>query len=270
MAGVSGYDYCKFLRQGTYSDFTIATNGVEFKVHKIVIAAASEFFRAVCGGRFQVRFLDILIFLPDALQEQHDGCVDLPEDSPEIIARMIVYLYTGKYHSAMTEEVSSLLRDQCPDKTSTTPVKSDVQLLNCMEADVLTYRCADKLNIQNLKTAASASFQVHFQKYLYSVDFGSKPLATIVGLVYESTSYDDTALRQYVTNHCIARHKAVQKSKELVQILEKNEYNAWSTGMHLQSRKKALQSELSTVKLELASAKQELVHQRKELGTAQD
>lgn len=54
MAGISKDAYRNILRSGAHSDFRITSNDVEFKVHKVIITAASEFFRIVCQEGFKV------------------------------------------------------------------------------------------------------------------------------------------------------------------------------------------------------------------------
>jgi hypothetical protein len=42
------------LKTGEYHDFTITCKGFTFRVHKLVLRAASDFFRTLCDGNFQV------------------------------------------------------------------------------------------------------------------------------------------------------------------------------------------------------------------------
>jgi hypothetical protein len=54
MSGVPPDAFRKILESGAHSDFSITCRDATFKVHKVIIAAASEFFKVACQGGFKV------------------------------------------------------------------------------------------------------------------------------------------------------------------------------------------------------------------------
>ncbi|KAF4458120.1 Speckle-type POZ protein [Fusarium austroafricanum] len=68
----------RLFKTGAYSDFTITCRGKEFKVHKAIICPQSSFFKAACNGSFK---------------EAHEGKMDLPDDDPVAVEKMLRYLY---------------------------------------------------------------------------------------------------------------------------------------------------------------------------------
>ncbi len=55
MAAFSAQSQLKQLQTGDFSDFKIVCRNKEFRVHRVVICAESEFFDAMCKGKFKVR-----------------------------------------------------------------------------------------------------------------------------------------------------------------------------------------------------------------------
>jgi len=47
--------YLSFLETGKFSDFIIECQGVEFKVHRIVVSTQSPVLEAACSGSFEAR-----------------------------------------------------------------------------------------------------------------------------------------------------------------------------------------------------------------------
>jgi hypothetical protein len=52
--------YLSFLETGKFSDFIIECQGVEFKVHRIVVSTQSAMLEAACSGSFEAR-LNLLL-----------------------------------------------------------------------------------------------------------------------------------------------------------------------------------------------------------------
>ncbi|KPI40226.1 uncharacterized protein AB675_7475 [Cyphellophora attinorum] len=83
------------LKYGTFSDLIITCQGTTFKVHRLyLLAKGGNFFQAaICGG----------------FAESHTHTIDLPEDEPEMVARVLLHIYTGQYESGCAEEPDSQL-----------------------------------------------------------------------------------------------------------------------------------------------------------------
>ncbi|KAF2679212.1 hypothetical protein K458DRAFT_315048 [Lentithecium fluviatile CBS 122367] len=70
------------FNSGDFSDFTISCGELTFKVHKMVLASCSEFFSACF--RFPGK-------------EADDSCINLPEDDPQMVRRMVIFFYHLDY-----------------------------------------------------------------------------------------------------------------------------------------------------------------------------
>ncbi|KAK5100239.1 hypothetical protein LTR70_001773 [Exophiala xenobiotica] len=72
------------LSTGEFSDFEIKCGGYVFKAHKSILSCRSPFFKAAVSN---------------GMRESFESKIELPEDEPEVVARALIYLYTGKYES---------------------------------------------------------------------------------------------------------------------------------------------------------------------------
>ncbi|KAI9828218.1 MAG: hypothetical protein M1819_006808 [Sarea resinae] len=70
------------LATGKYSDLTIYCRGSIFKAHRAIICSQSTFFDLACQGKFK---------------EAATGEIELPDDDPVLIEKLVGYFYTGTY-----------------------------------------------------------------------------------------------------------------------------------------------------------------------------
>lgn len=73
----------KAYKNGDFTDFTITCGPLVFKVHQLVVCPTCDFFGK--SVKFAVG------------KEAEERRLDLPEDDPEMIRRLISYLYLGDY-----------------------------------------------------------------------------------------------------------------------------------------------------------------------------
>ncbi|KAH7366603.1 hypothetical protein BKA66DRAFT_573270 [Pyrenochaeta sp. MPI-SDFR-AT-0127] len=93
-------------KNGEFTDLTITCRSMTFKVHQVVVCSACDFFRKsleFAGGK-----------------EAVEKCIDLPEDDPEMIRRLIAYLYLGDYDPG--NELSLLVFGMIKQYNSTTEI----------------------------------------------------------------------------------------------------------------------------------------------------
>ena len=242
MAGLSTSMFRKLLHCGDHSDFRITCRGIEFEVHKLIIASASEFFRVVSAK--------------EGFPENATGVVDLPDDEPEVVARALVFLYTGEYESSLCEDVAILLGQAAPAPShsavslkqlgegvgnqncshnqvaivSTVPEQQDQETprdedkrVAQLRINTLVYCFADKVNIATLQERAFDDFRTVLTTYGGLLG----GLADAVTLAYECTSADDQQLRFFITEQCIESYESVASDEDLLRAVQMNEPMAW-------------------------------------------
>ncbi|KAI1391853.1 BTB/POZ protein [Hypoxylon trugodes] len=148
----------KLYRSEEYSDLIITCRGKQYKVHKAVVCPRSEFFATACRGNFK---------------EARDGRIDLPEDDPAIVEKMIFYLYNLDYTTSQT----------------TTP---------SLVVHARVYALAEKYLIGGLKATALTKFRAIVDNISSSSDEQRLDFAKAAREVYTSTVDVDTGLRDVI------------------------------------------------------------------------
>lgn len=102
------------VRSGQVPDVTVCAKSLKWRVHKSVLSTASAYWNVICNGPFQVSHTLCLrtICVTDMLsQESSSQVINLREDSPPAIARLLRYIYTGDYYCkvSMTWEPDEML-----------------------------------------------------------------------------------------------------------------------------------------------------------------
>ncbi|CRL23925.1 BTB/POZ fold [Penicillium camemberti] len=104
------------LLRGEFSDMKIICQGITFKAHQAIVCTQSSYFRsAICGG----------------FKETSAKVINLQEDEPETIERVLSFLYLGGYNEASYLE----------DKPSNTEPK-EIHLLDsfgCLGSLIIAY-----------------------------------------------------------------------------------------------------------------------------------
>ena len=70
MAGVSAGELFSALDTGKYSDFIINCQGVEFKVHRVVVCSASPMIRAALDRPFKVGCTSVLLYYRSSMGDR--------------------------------------------------------------------------------------------------------------------------------------------------------------------------------------------------------
>ena len=95
--------FASLFQSGDYSDVTISCGGRTWKVHRAILCPQSSFFEKACNNGFLVSYYcDIVdyeatLYLTNVSQESQTRKIDLMEDDPDAVDRMLHYLYTHKY-----------------------------------------------------------------------------------------------------------------------------------------------------------------------------
>jgi len=84
-------EHIRSYKNGDFTDLTITCGPLTFNVHILVVCSASDFFKK--SIKFPVG------------KEAEEKCINLPEDDPEMIRRLIAYFYLGDYDPSDGNEI---------------------------------------------------------------------------------------------------------------------------------------------------------------------
>jgi len=74
-------DSKKMMESSESSDVVLVCGGKEFKCHRVIICARSEYFRGALLGPLT--------------KEKEEGKIDIPDSTPEAVEKIIYFMYTG-------------------------------------------------------------------------------------------------------------------------------------------------------------------------------
>ena len=98
-------EMARSLGTGRFSDFMIRCGPHSFHVHKLILVAKSTFFRGLITGDFS---------------ESSTSAVDLAEDNVGLVARLLIYMYTGNSYIAgfdsFPQRLGNDIFNNVPDK----------------------------------------------------------------------------------------------------------------------------------------------------------
>ncbi|KAJ9605955.1 hypothetical protein H2200_009804 [Cladophialophora chaetospira] len=204
-------NYLALLESGQYSDFIIECQGIEFKVHRAIVCPQSTMLSKAINGPFK---------------EAEEGRINLTEEDPEILSRVLCYLYTSDYDAASVPGFSSKAHQTSKylsltsDSNTTLPGN-----VNELMVHILVFRYSDMLGIEPLKILSAKRTVDGAGLLLHETTF-AKPLR----LMYESTRSDDLYVRLPVTVMC-ASNRALESFVDTVDVIKAHEPIAWYLGM---------------------------------------
>lgn len=175
------------------------------------------------------------------MQEASSGRIKFPELHPAIIARAILFMYTGDYDEVSLPEFYMKMsgsedydryKDFIFDRIK---MIDNLGLRHPPKINALLYACADMLGIPGLKTEASARFMKDAETAC-DYDGFDEPLR----LLYENTPLDDRGLRFQATCLCVTSHDALAIRPKTLQVLQQHEPNVWSVSVEMLKRWKVL------------------------------
>ncbi|KAH7468414.1 hypothetical protein FOMA001_g15667 [Fusarium oxysporum f. sp. matthiolae] len=180
-----------FLETGEFSDLIIVCGNDRYRVHRLILGCRSNFFKVACNGNFK----------------ESDGEINLPDDDPAAVRKMIGYLYNIDYNPTTKQmpdyddDVEAELSDTEYD--AETRSKSwngeDGRSVNLLLSPQLSlhaevYALGEKYRIEGLKKAAKGKFESEIQ----SGNVGIDDFAEAAEEVYTSTVNEDRGLRDVV------------------------------------------------------------------------
>ncbi|KAJ9308090.1 hypothetical protein DTO217A2_2331 [Paecilomyces variotii] len=161
------------LLHGDYSDMKVTCRGFIFNVHRAIVCTQSHFFASALNAGFK---------------ESITHVVDLPDDDPETIERVLSFMYLRKYnevrHFIPMDDIAEPKKPEAEPSQSginnSDPKNSDVEHKRAT-ADITTrdignniikvYIAADKYGIAPLKSLAGKRFERWIKSNLHSEAF---------------------------------------------------------------------------------------------------
>jgi hypothetical protein len=168
------------------------------------------------------------------LQEAEKGRIDLSEEDPKILSRILIFLYTGDYDAAKVPDFFHKLTAKSAKATSNkvkamgTRTSDGKRAMADLKTHAMVYKLADMLDITALKTTASDRFLAGIGNCCDSPSF-AEPLK----VMYEHTQPCDAFLRLPATTACVKQHKKVTWCPEVLEVIMRYEANAWKVGLSI-------------------------------------
>jgi hypothetical protein len=183
----------------------------------------------------------------DIFQEAGEGRVKLPEEDPEIIARVIGFVYTNDYDwsevpdvflsrkkpriatTAPSRDVSDqTLHGNAEGTTGSSTHESETRpdLVEPLHIHICMYKCADFLGIENLKQKAADRFHILAREFFAHEAF-AKPLRSM----FDPTKSDDIDLRRKTVQFCVTNYAQIEAKQDTVAVILEHEANTWSVAV---------------------------------------
>ncbi|EMT69541.1 Kelch repeat and BTB domain-containing protein 1 [Fusarium odoratissimum] len=198
-----------FLKTGEFSDLIIVCGNDRYRVHRLILGGRSNFFKVACNGNFK----------------ESDGEINLPDDDPAAVRKMIGYLYNIDYNPTTKQmpdyedDVEAELSDTEYDAETRYRMRlfgaefierkrikqlkelewggwqvGEPPLSPQLSLHAKVYALGEKYGIEGLKKAAKGKFESEIQ----SGNVGIDDFAEAAEEVYTSTVSEDRGLRDVV------------------------------------------------------------------------
>jgi hypothetical protein len=189
-----------------------------------------------------VNFPTLTTSNPHRGQESIEAAIDLPDDDPVTIHRMLNFIYTGEYNLKLPRKDHDLARLEGNASSEAThnvsPQKAYEDLEIAYKAHAMLYCCADKYGIPSLRDLAFTYFVQASEQKAFYLD------GEFLELVFENTPRDDPGLRASVLGVCVEQHEKVKANRQLVDLLTKHEPITWEIGTNVQKSRVAAEAAL--------------------------
>ncbi|KAK4867452.1 hypothetical protein LT330_000962 [Penicillium expansum] len=158
------------LMEDRFSDVTIVCQDVTFKAHCSIICTQSHFFDAALKHNFQ---------------ESISRTINLPEDDPETIRRVLCFFYQQTYDGNDQEgEPKCNISGNCENLLSGLEHKRAASACNSLSV----YLAADKFGIFPLKEFALYKLSAWLERYYMSSSFPKIVLQIMVSMLPHDSS----------------------------------------------------------------------------------
>ena len=182
------------------------------------------------------------------MQEGAEARLDLPEDRPHIIARLLQFLYTGNYDIDATpaglglpEENTVYEAQETPDPENAPAKSPNTEVVSHLKIYALVHACAEKYDIDAFRTHAAKCF-----KDLMLDQVSPRQLRNVVEVVNESNQAQDSQVKEQIYRFCIRNQTTVDN--DLNMLFQKEAPMLWTLAWELRDELKA--SRTRTTELE--------------------
>ncbi|KAF7859656.1 hypothetical protein EAF04_008735 [Stromatinia cepivora] len=175
--------WARMMGANEYSDFVIKCHPRTFHVHRIVVCTQSKPIQAAANGNFM---------------ESVTGVLDLVDDDPSTVARMINFFYLQDYDDSETNEEAKEGYGRL--------------LINTM-----VYIIGDKYDIQGLKTLAKRKYEAAID-----TEWNTPSFSASLELIYEELPESDTCLTSLALQTAGKHVKELKDKEEFASLCKNN------------------------------------------------
>ncbi|TGO91634.1 hypothetical protein BPOR_0022g00190 [Botrytis porri] len=197
--------WAKMMGANEYSDFVIKCYSRIFPVHRIVVCTQSKPIQAAANGGFM---------------ESVTGVLDLEDDDPEIVARMINFLYLQDY-----------------DDTCKSSEEVEEEVYGRLLVNTMVYIIGDKYDIQPLKNLAKKKYEA-----AVVTDWNTPSFSASLELIYEELPESDTALASIAVETAAKHLRELNDRGEFSNLCKNNPAIAYDLLTTITSRPTAVAS----------------------------
>lgn len=170
------YSALRLIRDsGRYSDLVVACKSQTFNAHRVVLCSQSEFFDKACSGPFI---------------EASSGKIDLPDDDPALVQKLMDFFYTGDY--AQTTKASD--GSEVPDDTC-----------SILFDEAKVYIMADKFIVPDLKEISLERFRSAAKRAESMSSWQCDSFPLVADEIYNSTTRSDLALKEILCRLLVSK-----------------------------------------------------------------
>jgi len=181
------------LKSGQFSDLTVKCNSKSFKVHRCIVCPQSAFFSKALNGEFK---------------EASSQVVDLHDDDPLIVEKMLCYLYEGDYEDDPPKTIPKRHKSLSSKDEKSTPETA-------AHINARMYNIGDKYVIQGLMDLAKSKFES-----VIANGFDDTNFISIMAFVYSTDIPGGSGLRDFITKHAVERLSSLKDRPELLEVLQ--------------------------------------------------